>query len=290
MRRITTVITLLCLQQFVYAAPTVHAHGDRVHDHTFSADRKYHRHGNTPPARFKANKARPQPSNIRIIRNPADRPKHKKYGYYSKDQIKVLWLNSRGRVKLLESLEYTDPSGKKWLAPKGSIVIGASFPLPFQEAFGGPYDGKYVMASVIHDVASYEKKRPWQQVHKAFYHAMLASGVDPEKAELMYTAVYQAGPRWGKGANKRLTESELVQFLSKRGAHSKNTNQIEVIDSNMKAFSGAAIYNREVTKNGQNEHSSGVIVRGNDFYIGAEVNEHGQIVPVFGWTPSGRRE
>ena len=289
---LTAVIILLCSPQFVSAAPNNHFHGDREHTHNFSEHGKYHKHGSSPAATYRSKRINKPNPNILILSNPfpADKPKHKKFGYYDKDEIKVLWLNSRGRVKLLESLTFTDPDGKKWLAPKGSIVNGASIPLPFQEALGGPYDGKYVMASVIHDVAVAQRKRSWKEVHKVFYYAMLASGVDRDKADLMYSAVYQAGPRWGNGADKRLSDQELLKFLSKKKSSSKVTDEISVIDSNMKEYSGAALYNRAVTTDGNSEHSTGVIVRGNDFYIGAEINEQGLIVPVFGWEPSVKQK
>ena len=47
------------------------------------------------------------------------------------------------------------------------------------------------------------KKRPWDAVHLAFYHAMLASGVPRAKANLMYGMVYHFGPRWGVTVVKR---------------------------------------------------------------------------------------
>jgi hypothetical protein len=49
---------------------------------------------------------------------------------------------------------------------------------------------------VIHDVACVEKKRPWNMVHENFYYGMLASGVEPPRAKVMYAAVYHFGPRW----------------------------------------------------------------------------------------------
>src|SRR5690606_6494125 len=58
------------------------------------------------------------------------------------------------------------------------------------------FEGPYRNASVIHDVACDQKQRPWRDVHRAFYTAMLAAQVDPIKAKIMYGAVYQFGPRW----------------------------------------------------------------------------------------------
>lgn len=66
---------------------------------------------------------------------------------------------------------------------------------------GGPFEGPYSNASVVHDVACDQRQRPWRDVHLAFYTAMLAAKVDSVNAKVMYGAVYQFGPRWGRQVN-----------------------------------------------------------------------------------------
>src|SRR5262245_19425098 len=62
--------------------------------------------------------------------------------------------NSDGRtMTLLGELRYTDPHGEEWIAPIGSIVDGASIPRYLWSIMGGPFEGKYRNASVLHDVA-----------------------------------------------------------------------------------------------------------------------------------------
>lgn len=158
------------------------------------------------------------------------------YGGYNKDLLKVLWLNDGRKAKLLETLSFIDPKGKKWIAPKGHIIDGASIPVPFQPIVGTPYGGKYVMASVIHDVACDEKKLPWKEVHKVFHFAMLASGVSKEKANLMYQAVYLGGPRWGKDAEKRLTEVEFKKLIN-GGKFQQLANDFGANKMNIKSLS-----------------------------------------------------
>ena len=83
------------------------------------------------------------------------------------------------------------------LARKGSRIDGASIPQVLWST-GGPYEGKYRDASVIHDVYCDEapKTRTWQAVHRMFYDGMLASGVADTRALFMYGAVYRHGPKW----------------------------------------------------------------------------------------------
>lgn len=97
---------------------------------------------------------------------------------------------------LLAPFVYIDPRGKSWTAPKGAVVDGASIPKVFWSLVGGPWDDKYREASVVHDYYCDTRSEPWKEVHRAFYEAMLANGVDSTKAKIMYAAVYRFGPRW----------------------------------------------------------------------------------------------
>lgn len=181
-------------------------------------------------------------SQRRLIKNTEEL---KKYGYFSKDKINVLWLNKGRKAKLLETLLFTDPDGNKWVASKGHIIDGASIPAPFQPLVGTPYGGKYVMASIIHDVACDEKKKPWQKVHQVFYQAMLASGVAPNKARLMYTAVYEGGPRWGKNAEKKLSDKDFRKMLMKKEYKElmADFKKHRILSGQLNTYKGTAIYN-----------------------------------------------
>ena len=111
-------------------------------------------------------------------------------------EIVTKWLENGREMELTKPFVYVDPDGLRWEAPKGSVVDGASIPQFGWSVVGGPYEGEYRKASVIHDVACREKTRPWESVHEAFYHAMLAANVSPLRAKVMYAAVYYLGLRW----------------------------------------------------------------------------------------------
>ena len=115
--------------------------------------------------------------------------------------LEVVWStpteDPHGRtMKIKNDFSFIDSSGKRWLAPGGSIVDGASIPRVFWSLLGGPYEGLYRDASVVHDVACVTRTRRWEDVHLMFYEAMLISGVSINKAKIMYAAVYYFGPRW----------------------------------------------------------------------------------------------
>ena len=137
-----------------------------------------------------------------------------RYGVFSTYYLKVEPLNDKSnRVRLLEDLVFIDSKGKKWTSPKGSVVDGATIPKAFQGIIGTPYGGEYVLASVIHDIAYDEKKESWEEVHRAFHDALLASGVEAKKASLMYIAVYEASGRWGKDKNKHLSQEKVLNLF-----------------------------------------------------------------------------
>lgn len=117
-----------------------------------------------------------------------------RYGYFI-GRVRAEFLDGRD-MKLLESFEYKDPNSQSWIAPIGSIINGASIPKAAWSVIGSPYSGLYRDASVIHDVHCELKLKSWEEVHRVFYYAMLASGVSAFKARIMFKAVHEFGPRW----------------------------------------------------------------------------------------------
>jgi Protein of unknown function (DUF1353) len=100
-------------------------------------------------------------------------------------------------MTLLDDFGYVDNSGYVWTAEKGQPIDGASIPPVFWSFIGGPFEGKYRNASVIHDFECKVQKRPWRSVHRMFYTASRCGGVEEKKAKVMYATVYHFGPRWG---------------------------------------------------------------------------------------------
>lgn len=117
------------------------------------------------------------------------------FGYFV-GRVEAVWNEDGRTMRLLQPLSYVDPAGRTWTAPAGSVIDGASIPRPFWSLIGGPFEGRYRNASVIHDAACQKRDRPWEDVHLMFYHACRAGGVSEQKAKLMYLAVYHFGPRW----------------------------------------------------------------------------------------------
>jgi hypothetical protein len=141
----------------------------------------------------------------------AQQQKHP-WGYYS-GQVEARWENDGRTMTLLSELRYTDPDGEVWIAPAGSNVDGASIPRALWSLMGGPFEGKYRNASVLHDVSYDQHARSWERCDRMFYNAMRCSGVSAIEAKTMFYALYRFG-RHGAFAikkAKRVKPSELAQ-------------------------------------------------------------------------------
>ena len=110
--------------------------------------------------------------------------------------VETRWESDGITMVLLNELRYTDPYGEVWIAPAGSRVNGASIPRAFWTMIGGPFNGKYRKASVLHDVAYEQQSRPWEEVDRMFYNAMRCSGVGALTAKTMYYALRRHGTHW----------------------------------------------------------------------------------------------
>lgn len=143
--------------------------------------------------------------------------------------VQTEWLEDGRHMRLLAPFAYIDPQGVEWHAPSGSVVDGASIPQAAWTFIGGPFEGKYRNASVIHDVGCDQKRRPWEAVHEVFYWAMLAAGVETWRAKVMYAAVYHFGPRWPRQvnvANLPINQDPVAQAKALEGAAPGSTAQI----------------------------------------------------------------
>jgi hypothetical protein len=110
--------------------------------------------------------------------------------------VKPSWLDDGRKVQLNDDFVYIDPFNKAWVAPKGSVVDGASIPQGLWTIVGGPLEGKYRYASIVHDVACVEMKESSDDVHRMFYFACRCGGVDEARAKGLYFAVLKFGPQW----------------------------------------------------------------------------------------------
>jgi hypothetical protein len=134
-------------------------------------------------------------------------------------------------MTLLDDFGYVDPARTTWRASKGHKIDGASIPPVFWSFIGGPFEGKYRNASVVHDYECDVKKRPWPSVHRMFYNAARCGDVEQTKAKVMYAAVYHFGPRWGtnKGLRSFRTNEDFLRIRDYIRSNPRIT--LEQIDS-----------------------------------------------------------
>jgi hypothetical protein len=110
----------------------------------------------------------------------------------------VFQVNAKPRpvFKLATEFRFRDPNGLLWTTPAGTEIDGASIPQLFWSLIGGPFEGAYINASVIHDHYCRTRERTAHDTHRNFYYGMRASVVPEWKATLMHWAVATFGPSW----------------------------------------------------------------------------------------------
>lgn len=139
--------------------------------------------------------------------------------------VRTEWFDDGRRMRLLADFAYVDHYRIRWEAPRGWIVDGASIPQLAWSVIGGPFEGRYRKASVIHDVACDQRNRSWESVHEAFYNAMRLAGEDIIRAKVMYGAVYHFGPRWPLFFSTLVPADKVDSFINETafsfGPHSR---------------------------------------------------------------------
>lgn len=187
------------------------------------------------------------------------------FGRYE-SPVKTQWLNDGRTMKLLTKFTFIDPQEIRWEAPVASIVDGASIPKFAWSIIGGPFEGKYRDASVIHDVACAQKVRPWESVHEVFYNAMRTSGVGVIKAKIMYAAVYHFGPRWSLSYATVIPRTQVEAVIGKLKASLDPQSQLRV-NISLKRRSSLAILTKlpEQVKVNVNVVPSSPTLRETDF-------------------------
>ena len=154
--------------------------------------------------------------------SPAEAQRLQKSGSCNKfyGSVKAEFLKDGRNMRLLERFTYLDPYCRSWEAPAGAVVDGASIPMFAWSIIGGPFEGKYREASVIHDVGVSRTKRALGIRSFSLFLRNVGRGVDRAHAKVMYAAVYHFGPRWDlleyrpvEGPKPKVHPGERAAFL-----------------------------------------------------------------------------
>jgi hypothetical protein len=122
-----------------------------------------------------------------------------------------------------KELTFVDARGETWTAPVQTLTDGASIPTIFEPIIGDRQSRDYLLAAALHDafcgvgnetLSTFQTKR-WEDVHRMFFEALIASGTSPQKAKVMFAAVYLGGPRWDDPARvlDSVSPADLLQEL-----------------------------------------------------------------------------
>lgn len=125
---------------------------------------------------------------------------NKRYGCFKTAlRLSEDFIRRRGQPKkkrLVRRFGYIDPYGVHWDVPPNIETDGATIPPVLQPLVGSSWDRDYLKAAVIHDFYIRKTTADPQRVHEMFLNALLADGVRPSWATMMYRAVRRFGPTW----------------------------------------------------------------------------------------------
>lgn len=102
------------------------------------------------------------------------------------------WLSDQGGdrdMRVLEAFWYTDPQGRRWDAPAGTVINGASIPRTLWSSVGSPYTGDYRRAALVHDAVVGAEGIGRADADTMFYFACLCGGCSALQAKLLYAGV-----------------------------------------------------------------------------------------------------
>ena len=85
------------------------------------------------------------------------------------------WMPNGRDMKLREDFAFVDAAGTVWKAPRGAVINGASIPQALWWS-GGPFEGVYRTASVVHARADDYKTDPSGDSGERIACAVLAGG------------------------------------------------------------------------------------------------------------------
>ena len=106
-------------------------------------------------------------------------------------------------IKLIQPFGYIDPRGVSWDVPAGYVTNGASIPPSLWSVVGGPFDGPYRDAAVLHDYYCEAKTRSSDDTHRMYYEASVARGTSENIASTMYAGLILGGPTWELAAKPK---------------------------------------------------------------------------------------
>lgn len=160
------------------------------------------------------------------------------FGHYENLPILAEWLDDGRQMRITKATAYVQAEGRRWPVPKDTIVDGASIPRAFWSLIGGPFEGKYRNASVVHDHHCDTRTQPWKDTHRAFHLAMRCSGVGKARAKILFYAVYRFGPRWELGGPEHIVgtawsaeDFDAETFNADADAIVRNDPEIEAIEA-----------------------------------------------------------
>lgn len=161
------------------------------------------------------------------------------FGSYTGLPPTIRLLQDGRNAELVDPIAYHGADNVDWPVTANSKLDGASIPQAFWSLIGGPFEGQYRDASIVHDYYCDHHVRRWRDTARMFYAAMRCSGVGATKAKIMFYAVYRFGPKWpdpglesaSEFVTVQLTDSEAPSLVADTNAIAEHGLELEQIEA-----------------------------------------------------------
>ncbi|MFW6171214.1 MAG: DUF1353 domain-containing protein [Planctomycetota bacterium] len=167
--------------------------------------------------------------------------------HFAPTEITLKEVAETGLKELLDHrLTFTDSSGRKWTAPRGTLTDGASVPRYALAVSDGRFDEKFLKAAVVHDAYCQDinedrcskqyRTTSWREVHRMFYNGCLVGHTPELRAKIMFAAVWLFGPRWDDPkaeVNELPEDARLIGLSGSMNWIEENNPNIEDIESDL---------------------------------------------------------
>ena len=108
--------------------------------------------------------------------------------------------NGKPTYTTLSDFSFLDSTGKTWSVPQGFLFTGSSIPRVAWVAISP--SGEAAAAFVLYEYFVIQRNVPSSAVNQMFYEALVAIGVEPLQAKVLYVAVKSFGPSFDVASQK----------------------------------------------------------------------------------------
>ncbi|MFN0039055.1 MAG: DUF1353 domain-containing protein, partial [Burkholderiales bacterium] len=105
-------------------------------------------------------------------------------------------------MRSLEDFGFRQAQGKLWKVERGQVFNGGGVPPLIRDNIGPIYESELRKSIFVYESATKNMTEDWVEAQRMFYEAIMAEGISPNEAKVMYLLVAIQGSRWVQARSK----------------------------------------------------------------------------------------